>query len=184
MISFLKGKYCEKSGRGFVIVNDVGYRIKTSQKYSNDTSVELLVTCITMSTGETILYGFSEEKEQIIFEELIKVQGVGGNVALNILSNLGVEALAKSVNSKDRTALSTIKGVGPKVVDRILSSLTIPNTVHLNESNDLIDEALEALLALGFKNKEARDLLDSLSSSNFTTAAEYVAKALQNKGKG
>jgi Holliday junction DNA helicase RuvA len=182
MINYLKGQYKEVAGCSFVLVNNVGYKIKTTGTHVDGEEVEFIVNTLTSSSGELTLYGFSSEDEFLMFNELIKIQGVGGVMALNILNAISPNDLIVAVNTKNKDIFKGVKGLGSKIIDRILASLEVPQGEGVYGS-DVENQAIKALTTLGFTAREASNLIKSLSSSSLETVEDYVAKALQVKGK-
>ncbi|MBV6633430.1 MAG: Holliday junction branch migration protein RuvA [Alphaproteobacteria bacterium] len=82
-----------------------------------------LTTHLQMREDAVTLFGFATAEEQQAFEILTKVQGVGGRVALNILSALSTNDLATAIASEDKRAVTRADGVGPKLAQRIVSEL-------------------------------------------------------------
>jgi Holliday junction DNA helicase RuvA len=183
MIHYIKGHWRQLLTGGLVIVNDIGYRVKTSDSFESGDLVELFITPLTSASGETSLYGFSAEKEQMLFNELIKIQGIGGSLALNIISGFGYEPLVDAVMRKDVESFKKVKGMGTKTASRILSSLDLSVLDVTDSYNDIENQSIKALISLGFKGREASALIKSLESENLTSVEEYVAKALQLKGR-
>ena len=112
------------------------------------------------------LFGFATAGEREAFRALTSVQGVGGRVALAILSALGPDELARSVSSGDKAMIARANGVGPKLAQRIVNELKdkigaapagapgMPGVVALPTGSFAAD-ALSALQNLGFKPAEA-----------------------------
>lgn len=105
------------------------------------------------------LYGFARRAERDVFRRLLRVSGVGGKVALALLSGLDAEALARSVHAGDAASLVRIPGIGRKTAERLLFELRD----RLPEAGagggavpaDPVAEAVAALVALGFPPAEA-----------------------------
>lgn len=115
------------------------------------------------------LYGFGARRERDLFRLLLKVRGVGPTMALAILSGLAPDELIEAVLAGDAAALTRAKGVGKKTADQILldladkaaawsvdEQLTTSGAGRGSQGEATIEDAVGALLALGFKEKEAR----------------------------
>ena len=136
-----------------------------------------------------ILYAFAAKQEKNWFKLLTSVQGVGGRVALQILSALGQDELATAILSEDRKAVSRADGVGPKLAQRIISVLkdrvietdSAPNILHpsgeassSSQSGAEHTEAISALVNLGYGRAEAFSAV-SRAVSNIGTDATLSA---------
>ena len=108
------------------------------------------------------LYGFFSIKEKLCFDHLIKVQGVGNKLALTILSVLSPIKLVQAIITKDSSQFVSVSGVGPKLASRLVteldgkvSDIDINSEVLLNTTNNvnnqILDDAVSALVNLGYK---------------------------------
>lgn len=121
-----------------------------------------------LSVGEEgfRLFGFSSREERDLFRMLISVKGVGPRQALSLLSHLGYEALLEALCSKNASLLSSVPGVGPKGARKLCVELEdklaklAPVRLKAYELPFDPEEALEGLISLGFKRKEAISLLE------------------------
>lgn len=112
-----------------------------------------------------LLYGFATNQERTAFRQLIKVSGVGAKIALAILSGLSVDDLARAVAAQEPGRLVKIPGIGKKTAERLMLELrdklllsAIPSTdANVAEGQSTpAGDALHALLALGYNEREAR----------------------------
>jgi len=116
------------------------------------------------------LYGFASAREKDAFQMLTKVQGVGTKVALAILSTLSPDEMAQAVAAQDKTAFTRASGVGPKLAARLVTELkdkvaglgVLPAPVQpaaqkngSNAENDLVEDAVSALVNLGYGRADA-----------------------------
>lgn len=133
-----------------------------------------------------LLYGFPSEMERDFFRTLLKVSGVGGKVALACLSAFTVEQLIQALQSENVARLATIPGIGRKTAQRMVLELrdklgaVSPGAVALPGAarpQDSRDEALAALLSLGYKAAEAGKVLQGLAEGLSTE--QYIRQALQ-----
>ena len=133
-----------------------------------------------------LLFGFGSEAERSLFRNLLKVSGVGPRIALAILSGVSIEVFAQLVWGQDVAALTRIPGVGRKTAERLLvemrDRLDAPDaaaTSSLSLPADGVEaEALNALLALGYKPAEATRLIKSAADGTQSTE-ELIRRALQ-----
>lgn len=133
-----------------------------------------------------VLYGFTDERERELFRQLIGVSGVGAATAIIILSALPGDDLAAVISSGDAKRLKAIKGIGAKTAERIIVDLR--DKIKLSDSVTLLpeaskseayDEAMAALVMLGFDKKTTAKVLDKLFSSDPAIKVETaIRKAL------
>lgn len=173
MIAKLKGRV-DTLKESFLIldVQGVGYLVHASretlsQLQANDT-VTLWIETV-MKAEQLVLYGFATELEKSCFNLLITVQGVGGRMALALLSIGNTPRLLQVIGAQDATFLTQADGVGPKLANRIVQELK--GKVHklgvVDGGSSLSEvpvqqEALSALLNLGYRRTEALQALASI----------------------
>ena len=169
MIARLTGTLAETSADGAVIdVAGVGYQVLASARTLDALgpigSEVLLLTEMQVREDSMTLFGFATAGEREAFRALTSVQGVGGRVALAILSALGPEELSRAVSSGDKAMIARANGVGPKLAQRIAMELQgklgapgLAGTAGaaLPRSGTAAD-AVSALGNLGFRPAEAR----------------------------
>jgi Holliday junction DNA helicase RuvA len=108
-----------------------------------------------------LLYGFASNEERLAFRQLLKISGVGPKLALSVLSGLSLGDLAAAVANKEVGRLTKIPGVGKKTAERLLLELqgkftvTGGATLHGGTATSANDDIVNALLALGYNEKEA-----------------------------
>jgi len=173
MIAHLKGKLTYKSPVEITIdVNGVGYLIfvPLSTFYAlPELGSEVSLGIHTHMREEALkLFGFYTTDEKRIFEKLITVNKVGPKLALTILSGMPPADLLSTIDSNDITKLSTIPGIGRKTAERLilemrdkLDGLSLELTVKKEPlpQNGLFDDALSALVNLGYKKSQAEQTL-------------------------
>ena len=181
MIAHLKGQLTYKSPEHTIVdVNGVGYLVFTplSTYYalpSIGQTVSLKVHT-RVREDEFKLFGFLTEEEQTIFQKLITINKVGPRLALGILSGMSPKDLLSAVMNNDYAKLSTIPGVGKKTAERLTMEMKdklADMTLEMDRSTDYIptnqgfyDDALSALLNLGYKKPEAEKALKTIYSQN------------------
>jgi Holliday junction DNA helicase RuvA len=137
-----------------------------------------------------VLYGFADDEERELFRQLISVSGVGAGTARMILSSMTPAEIVSAIHSGNVAALRAIKGIGEKSAQRIIIDLkgkfgkdqTINSLQFSVADNKLRDEALSALVALGFARNMAEKAIDkSLKSEGNVVSVEHLIKlALKN----
>lgn len=129
------------------------------------------------------LYGFAQKSEKILFEGMLKINGIGPKAALAICSTFTPEQFAGIISSKDVNALKKVPGIGPKSAARIMVELAGFDAVLLNSASSVSSAASEASMALeslGFKREQ---IAKALSGSSATDTASLVKEALRQLQK-
>lgn len=169
MIAHLKGKLTHKSPVAIIIdVNGVGYQVfvPLSTFYAlPELESEISLGIHTHMREEALkLFGFYTIDEKIIFEKLITINKVGPKLALTILSGMPPADILSTINSNDIVKLSTIPGIGRKTAERLILemrdkldglSLNFIATKDPDPEKGLFDDALSALVNLGYKKSQA-----------------------------
>ena len=179
MISYLKGQITYKTPTLiYVEVNGVGYEVNitlnTYAKIEALESVKILIYPHIKEDSHT-LYGFAEDAERSLFIHLISVSGVGPNTARVVLSTLSVEETKAAILGEDVATFNKVKGIGAKTAKRIILDLKDKMikeggtpTVISTLNNTMRDEALSALVALGFNKIAVQKALKKIASSGET----------------
>lgn len=187
MIAFLNGTVERQTSDGFIInVNGVGYRIVTSSKTAAKLTVKSEVKINThLYLREDImqLYGFADDDEQNMFESLISVSKIGPKMAVCILSAYTPGDIVRHISNKDISALAAVPGLGKKTAERIVLELKDKvGAAHFDkETYSITTEALNALVALGYSEIEARNALRDIEDCS--SAEEIVKRALGRLAK-
>lgn len=127
------------------------------------------------------LYGFVHKNEKVLFEGMLKINGIGPKVALAICSTFTPEQFAHVIAAKDISALKKVPGIGPKGASRIMVELSGLDAVLLGGETSIgASEAALALESLGFKKE---DIFKALSHSSATDTATLVKDALKQLHK-
>lgn len=195
MIGSLTGVLTEKAPPRILIdVHGVGYDVEVPMSTfyalpATGTSLRLLIHQVVREDA-LLLYGFATEPERVLFRHLLKVSGVGPRIALAILSGISLDAFAQLLQSDDVAALTRIPGVGRKTAERLLVELRDrvkpadgTAVVAAGTAAGAPTEALQALLALGYKDAEAARLVQ-LAGDGTQTTEEIIRRALQSAGRG
>jgi len=171
MIGRITGTLIEKLPPTLCVdVNGVGYDIEVpmSTLYAlPDTGARVtLYTHLTVREDAHILYGFATASERGAFRELIKVSGIGARTALAVLSGLSVADLAQAITLQESGRLTRVPGIGKKTAERLLLEMRgklgadIGATAHAVPDSQA--DILNALLALGYSDKESQAALKTL----------------------
>mgnify|MGYP001319245187 FL=1 len=197
MIGHLKGQIISKNPPEILLeVSGIGYELlcpmSTFYELGNLNDEILLFTHLSIKEDAHTLFGFISKDEKNIFRELIRVNGVGPKVALAILSHLAVPSLIECIANEDSDLLAKTPGIGKKTAlklivelqDRLskveLSSSSISNNAIQKSSNPNTQQAIEALQSLGFKTKEANNMVSKIEDKDLSTE-QLIRQALQNK---
>ena len=176
MISHINGKLVEKTPTYVVIdCNGVGYKLNISlQTYSSiQTENCKLLTHLAVKEDSHTLYGFFTSEERDLFRQLISVSGVGPSTARMILSTYSAEEIVNYIIIADVTALQNVKGIGGKTAQRIIIDLKDKvgkgketSDLLFTQDNTIKEEALSALLALGFTKKVAYKKMEQVMKNH------------------
>ena len=172
MIGRLTGRLIEKSPPTVVVeAGGVGYEVDVpmSTFYGLPaTGQEVkLFTHLTIREDAHLLFGFATEAERQVFRQLLKITGIGARTALSLLSGMSVDELYAAVSQQDGARLTRVPGIGKKTAERLLLELKdklapVPGTAMAGSAAASGSDALNALLALGYSDKEARAALAKL----------------------
>ncbi|MCW8897601.1 MAG: Holliday junction branch migration protein RuvA [Flavobacteriales bacterium] len=187
MIAQIKGRLIEKTPTYVIIdCNGVGYQINISlNTYSKIDADELclLHTHMIVREDAQLLYGFKDKSERELFRLLISVSGVGSATAMMILSSLTATEIKGAISTGDVNTLKGVKGIGAKSAQRIIIDLRDKigkvgeNDINFAVSNNTIkDEALSALIMLGFAKKPAEVALNKILTVSDDMSVEQLIK--------
>ncbi|TXB67205.1 Holliday junction branch migration protein RuvA [Vicingus serpentipes] len=192
MIAQIKGRLVEKTPTYVVIdCNGVGYQLNISlntfSKIGDNESC-LLFTHFVVREDAQLLYGFKEKSERELFRLLISVSGVGSSTAMMILSSLSPDETKNAIMTSDVNTLKGVKGIGAKSAERIIVDLKdkigkVENSDNLSifSNNTIKDEALSALVMLGFSKGPAEKALTKIvSQTSDITVEELIKRTLKN----
>ena len=198
MFSYIRGILAEKTDDYAVVeCSGVGFKIYTSLNSLSDSKcvqgAEVVFhTYMYIKEGIMDLYGFSTKEELEFFEMLISVSGVGAKGACAILSTLNTSKLAVTIVTGDAASIKKAPGIGNKTAQRIIlelkdkiknESLASADTDAFSEavpvtSNER-DEAVNALIALGYSGAEAKNAVSKVASS-VKDVEDIIKNALKN----
>lgn len=190
MISHINGRLIEKTPTYVVIdCNGVGYKLHISLQTYTAIHTEncKLLTHLSVKEDSHTLYGFYTSNERELFRHLISVSGVGPSTARMILSTYSADEIVHYIISADVGAIQNVKGIGGKTAQRIIIDLKDKvgkgketSDLLFAQDNTIKEEALSALLALGFTKKAAEKKMEQVfkNHSGEITVEDLVRKSL------
>jgi Holliday junction DNA helicase RuvA len=182
MIAYIKGKLTYKSPTDLIVeANGIGYRIfitvTTFRQLGNAEEVQLLTHYLVKEEGH-FLYGFLEAEELNMFENLISVSGVGPSTARLMLSAMSPKDIRAAIIAENENILKSAKGIGVKSAKRIIVELkdkllkdsgavsdAIAASMLMSE-NPVREEAMSALITLGFLRPQVQKVLNNILREN------------------
>jgi len=201
MIGRIKGRLAEKTPPDILIdVNGVGYELQvpmnTFYRLPELNEEVLLHTHFVVREDAQLLYGFYDVRERSLFRELIKINGVGPKLGLAILSGIESNEFVRVVRNNDVNALVCLPGIGKKTAERLIIEMRdklndwqsdAGDDSELNSggsfgTNQAIGEAESALVALGYKPKEAERAVKSVASEGMSNQ-DLIRNALKIMAK-
>lgn len=189
MIAHLDGKLTTKTPTYVVLdCNGVGYMVHISlhtyEKLGADERV-CLQTHLVIKEDSHTLFGFADESEKQLFILLISVNGVGPNTARLMLSSLKPADIKEAISTSNWALIKTVKGIGEKTAQKVV--IDLKNKIKggddsagelslVNTRNVLMEEALAALVMLGFSKNEAEKALVKIRQQNPQYTVEELVK--------
>ncbi len=198
MIAYLRGRVLTTTAETAILdVNGVGYEVYCTrgafQKLMVGEVGEVYTHLQVKEDGVT-LFGFADPKEKELFLKLTTVSGVGAKTGISILAVLSVEEFARAVATADVKRLSTVKGLGKKTAEKIVLELhgkisaaevlgasgeDFMPTAVANKPSAEDEEAIAALMGLGFTRSESAQAVKKARDSGAKRVEEVIMKALQ-----
>ena len=192
MYDYIKGNVAELTPTYVVLDNHgVGYMINISLNSFNalqhQEDVVKVYVYEAIREDAHLLYGFTERRERELFLLLISVSGVGANTARMILSSLTPSDLEQTIASENVGILKSVKGIGAKTAERIIVDLKdkikLSTDTLLDKSqvtSEVFDEAMSAIVMLGFTKQMSQKALKKLFTAEPTiTVEQAIKKALK-----
>jgi len=194
MIAFLRGILLKKNTQSLIIdVNGVGYEVLvplSTLYHLADEGEAVALHIHTRLRDDTLqLFGFQTEIEKEIFLMLITVSGIGPRLAVNILSGIGPHELLDAIAEGNAPSLQAIPGIGKKSSERISLELkdralkarnrlgtTVAETPGKPGENQFLDDALSALLNLGYAQKAAKEAVERAGTAVIKPDLEAVIR--------
>jgi len=193
MIGRLSGTLLEKNPPQLLIdCNGVGYEVgvpmSTFYNLPGIGEKVILLTHLAIREDAHVLFGFGTAEERNVFKQLIKITGVGARTALSILSGMSVPDLAQAVTLQEAGRLTKVPGIGKKTAERLLLELKGKLGAeigavggHGHAASDVTGDILNALVALGYSDKEALLALKQIPAD--TTVSDGIKLALKALSK-
>ena len=198
MIGLLRGQVAHKQPPMLILdVQGVGYELQAPMSTFYQLPTEevpvTLYTHLAVREDAQILYGFANLAERTLFRTLLKVNGVGGKMALAILSGMSHTEFTQAIQTGNVAALTGLPGVGKKTAERLILDMkdrlpgtTVPaqpgsttqSATTAPATNGARDAALGALLALGYKPAEAQRMLKTITDDTLPVE-DMIRQALQ-----
>lgn len=196
MFAYLKGNLAFKNNENAVVdVGGVGYSLQipfSTYRLLPDIDNEVkLYTYMAVREDNISLFGFFSNEEKRIFEQLISVSGIGPKLAVGVLSDIAPAEFSLAVITDDVNRLTKISGIGKKTAQRMIielkdkmkkedisDNIDVPNVQFSNNSN--AEEAIAALQVLGYSNKDAVSMVNSVIKEDMQVE-EIIKLALKNK---
>lgn len=191
MIGSLRGQLRAKQAPHIVVeCHGVGYELETPMSTFLDLPAVgedlFLHTHLLVREDAQILYGFRSVEERALFRTLLRVSGVGAKMGLAILSTMGAQDFQRCVEYEDTATLVKIPGVGKKTAERLIVELRdkLETAVgHGSVTRVVVEsnpksEAVDALVALGYKTKEVNQLISTLNVDD-KSAEDIIRLALR-----
>lgn len=191
MYAYIKGKISQLYPTHIVVENNgIGYEIQTPNSYRFQSQLEEEVQVFTqliVREDAHLLYGFIDLEEKDMFLNLIKVTGIGPKSALAILAASTPNEVKIAIENENEAYLTKFPGIGKKTARQIIldlkGKLTITEESELfaqadESKNDVLEEAVLALEALGYSKREITKVKKSLEKETFDTVDACVKRAL------
>lgn len=196
MFAYLRGKLVQKTRENVIMdVCGVGYSIQipySTYQLLPDIDCDIkLYTYMAVREDNVSLFGFFSNEEKRIFEQVISVSGIGPKLAVGILSDITPADFSVAVITDDVNRLTKISGIGKKTAQRIIIELkdkmksdeikdAVETPILQGVVNDDVDEAISALQVLGYTNKDAISMVNSVAREDMSVE-EIIRLALKNK---
>ena len=194
MISYLKGSVEEIAENLIILdVNGVGYSLicssRTMCEAKEHGGIVKLHTVLNIREDAWTLFGFYSDKERFWFNKLNSVQGVGGKVAISILSALSEDDIYNAFLTEDKNMFTRADGVGAKLATRIISELKdkVVGKVELNmvvgmkiPQSNVVNDVISALMNLGYQKP---DILRTISTIEIDNDPQFDTLLRQVLGK-
>ena len=198
MIGFLRGKLIKKQPPLLILdVKGVGYEIEapmtTFYVLPKTGNVIEIYTHLVVRDDAHLLFGFATENERLLFRNLIKVNGVGAKMALTILSGIEANEFSQCIQNNNAERLTKLPGIGKKTAERLIIEMrdrienipklaTIQKNGNMDKRSNPADEAISALISLGYKPAEASKYVLAITNDGMSSE-ELIREALKHSVK-
>ena len=196
MFSFITGVVEQKENNIAIInCNGVGFELNVSDttiyELPNTGELTTIHTYMAVREDAITLFGFATKEEKSAFLKLINVSGIGGKMAIAILSAMPVADLIEAIVTENIRLISTIKGLGKKTAERLVLELknsfddlqlSMLNPKNTPLSTSAIEEAIDTLIAMGLTRFDATQVVKNVATQD-DTAEDIIKKSLKNLNK-
>lgn len=185
MYSYIRGKLAEK-GKDRVVVETPGgigyelYIVESERPELPETGDDFrMFTHMYVREDRMRLYGFVNRSTRDFFRKLLPQKGIGPSMAVNILSGMGADKFRRAVHNQDVDALTGIHGVGKKTARRLIVEMAEKIPLQPEEESaqeaPIVEEAIEALMGLGFgKDEASKAVRETARSDEFSNVEELI----------
>ncbi len=192
MITQLRGRLVEKSPTSVVIdCQGVGYLVNISLftfgQLTDEENIQLFTHLQVREDAHT-LYGFTTELERQLFRLLIGISGIGANTARTMLSSLSPSEIGQAIQGEQVDVIQSVKGIGAKTAQRVvielrdkIQAVVADAGIPAISSNTNREEALSALVVLGYQIKSCVKVIDELLSMDAEMSVERLIRNALNK---
>ena len=204
MISYLKGKYIDRTDDGSIIlnVNGIGFEVFVTGEvlgkaaFNNTEDIELYTYMQVKEDGMS-LFGFLTLDELSIFKKIISVSGIGPKGGMSILSTLNREQFIMAVIDEDSDRIAKAPGIGKKTAAKLVLELKdkfklsdalsggisvndVASTPASNADNAIVSDAIAALVALGYSSSESTKAVRGVQITEDMTVDKLLSLSLRN----
>lgn len=187
MYEYIKGSLTDAAPTYAVVeCGGIGYYVNISvNTYSQIAGAKEVVLFLHLIVREDahLLYGFASKEERALFRQLISVSGVGANTAGVMLSSMTVNEIAGAIMTENVNAIKSVKGIGLKTAQRVIIELKDKvggmeggGVAPAGGASTVKDEALAALVMLGFAKAQASKVVDKVAASGEAVSVEQLIK--------
>jgi Holliday junction DNA helicase RuvA len=192
MITQLRGRLVEKSPTSVVIdCQGVGYLVNISLytfgQLTDEENIQLFTHLQVREDAHT-LYGFTTDLERQLFRLLIGISGIGANTARTMLSSLSPSEIGQAIQGEQVDVIQSVKGIGAKTAQRVvielrdkIQAVVADAGIPAASSNTNREEALSALVVLGYQTKSCVKVIDELLSMDAEMSVERLIRNALNK---
>jgi Holliday junction DNA helicase RuvA len=192
MITQLRGRLVEKSPTSVVIdCQGVGYLVNISLytfgQLTDEENIQLFTHLQVREDAHT-LYGFTTDLERQLFRLLIGISGIGANTARTMLSSLSPSEIGQAIQGEQVDVIQSVKGIGAKTAQRVvielrdkIQAVVADVGIPAVSSNTNREEALSALVVLGYQTKSCVKVIDELLSMDAEMSVERLIRNALNK---
>ncbi|MBR4344736.1 MAG: Holliday junction branch migration protein RuvA [Lachnospiraceae bacterium] len=204
MISYLRGKYLDRTEDGniIILVNGIGFEVTVTTEvlgmieHRKDEEIEIY-TYMQVKEDGMALFGFSSLDEMSVFKKIIGVSGIGPKGGISILSTLSREQLILAVIEENSDLISKAPGIGKKTAAKLVLELKdkfklsdalngnsgVENTNVLSDAstdNSIVNDAIAALVSLGYSSQESTKAVRAVEITEDMTVDKLLSLSLRN----